>query len=65
MADGVRPEETKVRHANKCLSEVHGVVENPIEAQLGTGAVFQVKSTNSVSRNLSLLATYRFIPLER
>lgn len=47
VADGVRPEEAKVRHADERLGEVHGVVEDPLEAQFGTGAVFHVESANT------------------
>lgn len=56
VADGVRPEEAKVRHADKRLGEVHRVVEDPIKAQLGTGAVFHVESVNSESKILLIIS---------
>lgn len=47
VTDGVRPEEAEVRHAEEGAGEVHGVVEDPLEAQLGTGAVFHVESASA------------------
>lgn len=49
VADGVRPEETEVRHADKSPGEIHGVIEDPVKAQFGTGAVFHVESANSAN----------------
>lgn len=49
MANRVRPEETEIRHIDEGLGKVHSVVEDPIEAQLGSRTVFHVESAN---RNL-------------
>jgi len=46
VANGVGPEETKVRRADEGSGEIHGIVEDPFETQLGTGTVLHVESAD-------------------
>jgi len=50
VADGVGPEEAKVRRADEGLGEIHGIVKDSFETQLGTGTVFHVESADKMTK---------------
>lgn len=44
VAHRICPEKSEVRHTDESPGEVHGVIEDSLKAQLGTGAVLHVES---------------------